>query len=226
MISAATDLCGVILAGGLSRRMGADKASTLLAGRSMLEHIANRLAPQVGQLAVNANTDQKNGAPSDEHSLTIPGIATPLPVIIDRLSGRPGPLAGIAGAMDFAQQASTHSHVLIVPIDTPFLPTDLAQKLLAELPDRDSLVLARSLGRLHPVIGVWPVGLAEIIEDWLVNPDNRKLMVFLEDKPVVAVDFAPVETRVGPLDPFFNVNTPEDLRQAETYLELERDDNR
>ncbi|OLP48377.1 molybdenum cofactor guanylyltransferase [Allorhizobium taibaishanense] len=225
-MSAATDLCGVILAGGLSRRMGADKASTLLAGRSMLEHIAKRLAPQVGQLAVNANSDQRNGDPSDEHSVTIPGIATPLPVIIDRLSGRPGPLAGIAGAMDFAQRASTHSHVLIVPIDTPFLPTDLAQKLLTELPDRDSLVLARSLGRLHPVIGLWPVGLAEIIEDWLVKPDNRKLMVFLEDKPVVAVDFAPVETRVGPLDPFFNVNTPDDLHQAETHLELERDDNR
>lgn len=226
MTSAATDLCGVILAGGLSRRMGADKASTLLAGRPMLEHIANRLAPQVGQLAVNVNAGRENSNPLGEHSLTLPAIPAPLPIICDRLSGRPGPLAGIAGAMDFAQQASTHSHVLIVPIDTPFLPADLAQKLLTELPDRDSLVLARSLGRLHPVIGLWPVGLADVIEEWLLEPDNRKLMVFLEDKPVVTVEFAPVETRADPLDPFFNVNTPEDLRQAEAYLELERDDNR
>ncbi|MGV2106724.1 molybdenum cofactor guanylyltransferase MobA [Agrobacterium vitis] len=198
-----TDLPGVILAGGLSRRMGADKAGTLLAGRTLLDHVANRLSPQVGNLAVNSNQ---------------PTLVTHLPRIGDTILGYSGPLAGIARAMEFARQVSSSSHVLVAPIDTPFLPADLTQRLLSMATNDKTVVLARSLGRVHPVIGLWPVALKETIEDWLNTPDNRKLMYFVQDQQCIEVEFQAIETTHGPLDPFFNVNSPDDLARAEIYL--------
>ncbi|MVA27215.1 molybdenum cofactor guanylyltransferase MobA [Agrobacterium vitis] len=204
-----TDLPGVILAGGLSRRMGADKATTMLAGLTLLDHVANRLSPQVGSLAVNSND---------------PTLTTHLPRFGDAISGYAGPLAGIASAMEFARQVSSSSHVLVAPIDTPFLPADLTQRLLSMAANDKTVVLARSLGRVHPVVGLWPVALKEPIEHWLGQPDNRKLMRFLQDQPCIEVEFQAVETKHGPLDPFFNVNSPDDLARAEIYLEALPDD--
>ncbi|MCF1481594.1 molybdenum cofactor guanylyltransferase MobA [Agrobacterium vitis] len=198
-----TDLPGVILAGGLSRRMGADKAGTMLAGKSLLDHVSGRLAPQVDRLAVNSND---------------PTLNTSLNLIGDVISGYAGPLAGIASAMGFARQVSTSSHVLVAPIDTPFLPADLTQRLLSMAANEKAVVLARSLGRVHPVIGLWPVALKETIEDWLNTPDNRKLMYFVQDQQCIEVEFQAIETTHGPLDPFFNVNSPDDLARAEIYL--------
>ncbi|MBF2716194.1 molybdenum cofactor guanylyltransferase MobA [Agrobacterium vitis] len=198
-----TDLPGVILAGGLSRRMGADKATTVMAGLTLLDHVANRLSPQVSSLAVNSND---------------PTLATHLPRIGDTILGYAGPLAGIARAMEFARQVSSSSHVLVAPIDTPFLPADLTQRLLSVTADEKTVVLARSLGRVHPVVGLWPVALKETIEDWLSAPDNRKLMLFLGNQACIEVEFQAIETTHGPLDPFFNVNSPDDLARAEIYL--------
>ncbi|WP_429941136.1 molybdenum cofactor guanylyltransferase MobA [Agrobacterium vitis] len=198
-----TDLPGVILAGGLSRRMGADKATTMLAGLSLLDHVANRLSPQVGSLAVNSND---------------PTLITRLPLIDDGITGYAGPLAGIATAMEFVRQVSSSSHVLVAPIDTPFLPADLVQRLLSVTADEKTIVLARSLGRVHPVVGLWPVALKETIEDWLSAPDNRKLMLFLGKQVCIEVEFQAIDTAHGPLDPFFNVNSPDDLARAEIYL--------
>ncbi|KAA3516135.1 molybdenum cofactor guanylyltransferase MobA [Agrobacterium vitis] len=197
------DLPGVILAGGRSRRMGADKATTMLAGRTLLDHVANRLSPQVGNLAVNSNDTT---------------LVTHLPRIGDSITDYAGPLAGIASAMEFARQVSSSSHVLISPTDTPFLPADLAQRLLSVTADEKTVVLARSLGRVHPVVGLWPVALKEAIEHWLSAPDNRKLMLFIEDHVRVEVEFQALETTHGPLDPFFNVNSPDDLARAEIHL--------
>jgi molybdenum cofactor guanylyltransferase len=194
---------GVILAGGLSRRMGQNKGATLLAGRPMLDHVIERLSPQVCTLAINSND-----------GTTHPNI----PIIADSVEHHPGPLAGIASAMVFARQMPNASHVLTVPVDTPFIPDDLAERLQNALPDADSVVLVRSNGRIHPVAGLWPIELAEQITTWLQNPLNRKLMVFLESLHVIPVDFTDIQTAAGPLDPFFNVNTPDDLAQAEIYL--------
>ncbi|TWD57670.1 molybdenum cofactor guanylyltransferase [Agrobacterium vitis] len=195
-------LPGVVLAGGLSRRMGQSKGAALLAGKPMLDHIIARLLPQVCTLAINSS------------NLSHPDF----PTIADSVADQPGPLAGIARAMQFAQKVPDASHVLTVPVDTPFLPHDLATTLLDALPSKETVVLARSNGRAHPVIGLWPVILAEEITLWLKNPQNRKLMVFLQALNVVSVDFDAIETAIGPLDPFFNVNTPDDLAQAEHYL--------
>ncbi|OLP43408.1 molybdenum cofactor guanylyltransferase MobA [Rhizobium oryziradicis] len=198
-----THVPGVILAGGLSRRMGQSKAATLLAGKPMLDHILARLLPQVSALAINSNAGLTH---------------RDFPTIADAVEDHPGPLAGIARATQFARTVPDARHVLTVPVDTPFLPHNLAAALLGAQPGNDAVVLACSNGRMHPVIGLWPVMLAEQITHWLQNPQNRKLMVFLQTLNVVSVDFADVETAIGPVDPFFNVNTPDDLAQAEHYL--------
>lgn len=203
LTSTPPSLPAVILAGGLSRRMGQSKATTLLAGRPMLDHIVDRLTPQARPLAINCN-----GAP----------LRTDLPCIADSMPDHPGPLAGIAAAMQFARNDGQANHVLTVPVDAPFIPANLCARLLSACPAQNTVALARSGGRTHPVIGLWPVNLEAEIHTWLTDPNNRKLMLFLKRVPVVGVDFADIETPIGPLDPFFNVNTPEDLVQAEHYL--------
>jgi len=198
-----SNLPAVILAGGLSRRMGTNKATARLAGKPMLDHIIERLLPQVSALAINSHDD---------------ALHPSLPCIADTMAEHPGPLAGIAAAMRFARHTSQARHVLTTPVDTPFLPHDLGQCLCNGLQTDDNIVLARSGGRTHPVIGLWPISLEEQIIAWLKVPQNRKLMVFLQSLPVIEVDFAEIDTAIGPLDPFFNVNTPSDLARAELYL--------
>lgn len=194
MSAAAVELA-VILAGGMSRRMGADKAATLLAGEPLVVHVANRIGPQARRLMVNAPADAD----------------LPYPLLPDTLPNRPGPLAGILAAMRHAQSIGT-GKVLTVPVDAPFLPHNLVTRLASEA-NSDTIAVASSAGRVHPVAALWPVGLANDLEDWLADPDHRRLTDFLARHPVVEVDF-PTE----PTDPFFNVNTPDDLARAETLL--------
>lgn len=196
----------IILAGGLSRRMGRDKALASLGGRPLIAHVIERLSAQASMLTINAPADFPNDFG--------------LPVVPDTLAGHPGPLAGIAAGMRHAAVlAPAASHLLIVPADCPFVPRDLVSRLAASLSDKSTIVLARSNGRLHPVIGLWPIPLAPAIEAWLTDPQNRRLMSFIEGQRLIAVDFDPVDTTAGRLDPFLNVNTPEDLLQAERYFE-------
>lgn len=196
----------IILAGGLSRRMGRDKALASLGGRPLIAHVIERLSTQTSMRAINAPADFPNDFG--------------LPVVPDTLAGHPGPLAGIAAGMRHAAVlAPAASHLLVVPADCPFVPRDLVSRLAASLSDKSAIVLARSNGRLHPVVGLWPIPLAPAIEAWLADPENRKLMHFIEAQRVVVVDFEPIETAAGLLDPFLNINTPEDLLQAERYFE-------
>lgn len=194
----------LILAGGLSRRMGRDKTIVDLAGKPMIAHVIDRLMPQVSSLAVNA-------PPS-----VLP--ETGLPVLPDTIAGHAGPLAGVLAGLIHARETMPEaSHLLTVPADTPFLPVELTTKMATSIaPGR--IVVAASLGRIHPVVALWPISLKDDLKEWLGNPDNRKLQSFIARYPSVAVDFPPVETVSGALDPFFNVNTPDDLARAEQIL--------
>ncbi|RCW28485.1 molybdenum cofactor guanylyltransferase [Ciceribacter lividus] len=199
---------GIILAGGLSRRMGENKAAVLLGGKAMIRHVAERLAPQVSSLAVNA----PEGADA--------GLG--LPLVPDTIAGHPGPLAGVLAGLRHAEKlARPPRHIVTAPADTPFLPRDLVERLEAALPTADAIVVASSAGRGHPVVALWPLALADDLENWLANPENRRLQAFIARHPSASVDFAPIETRQGPLDPFFNVNTPDDLALAKALLEEE-----
>jgi molybdopterin-guanine dinucleotide biosynthesis protein A len=194
-------VAGVILAGGLARRMGGgDKALLSLAGRSLVEHIVARLRPQVVGLVLNANGEPRRFA------------AAGVPVVPDDVPGFPGPLAGILAGMEWAVAAAPACPWIVsVPGDAPLLPLDLVSRLVAAAVEQGAeMACAASDGQNHPVVGLWPVGLAGELRHALVDEDIRRI-----DRWTARYRTAVVEWPVGELDPFYNVNTPEDLARLE-----------
>lgn len=197
----------VILAGGRSTRMGRAKAAISLGGRTMLTHVVERLRPQVAGIAINLNAD--------------PGVVPPGDAIVlaDTIPGFVGPLAGVLAAMRHAAEVAPEaSHVLTVPIDTPFFPETLVDRLQSALTLGDQIALAWSAGEMHPLFALWPVALADELDKWIRMDAKRRVRAFIARHPTVAVDFPPIATKAGPLDPFFNVNTPQQLEEAEEWL--------
>lgn len=199
----AAPLLGLVLAGGLGRRMGgADKPLLRLGGRTLLERVVERLAPQCPDgLALSANGDPSRFAP-------FPG-----PVLPDGVPGHPGPLAGILAGLDFfaSRSSSEDGHVLSVPGDAPFLPPDLAARLVAARGEAGAAIaLAASGGREHYTVALWPVSLRADLRRALAERDERRVGAFIA-RHGAAVAAWPT----GPVDPFLNVNTPEDLAAAE-----------
>ncbi|MDQ0345937.1 molybdenum cofactor guanylyltransferase MobA [Ancylobacter vacuolatus] len=192
---------GLILAGGLSRRMGGgDKGLQRLGGETILARIAQRLAPQVSPLLLNAN------GPAVRFGLG-------LPVVADTLPGHPGPLAGILAGLDhLARDVPATRFLLTVPSDCPFLPRDLAARLAAAA-QGSGAAYAVSGGREHPVVGLWPVASRDTLRRLLVEEDERRMMNWARHSGAV-----PVEWPQAPVDPFLNINTPDDLLAAERLL--------
>ena len=199
-------LVGVILAGGLARRMGGgDKSLNTLGDSAILDRVIARLSPQVDHILINANGDPARFA------------AYGLPVIADPLPDYPGPLAGVLAGLDAAADMGA-SRIITVAADTPFFPDDLATRLaaaaeaqgtpiaLAATPDGDRTVR-------HPTFGLWPVALREDLRAAL--QDGVRKVVLWTDRHGAATALFPAE----PFDPFFNINTPEDLIRAEALLE-------
>lgn len=200
---------GVILAGGLSRRMGGgDKGLRLLGGKPILQHVIERVVPQVGRAIVNANGDPARFARFG------------LPVVPDSLGDFPGPLAGVLAGMEWARaNAPEATHVATVAGDSPFVPRDLVARMVAALGPADSggaqLVTVRSAGQDYPIIGLWPVALAGDLRRAMVEEAMRKV-----DRWTARYTLAVVEFAAEPVDPFFNANAPEDLAEAERLLAL------
>lgn len=198
------DVAGVLLAGGLSRRMGGgDKCLRPLDGRPILQHIIDRIQPQVASLVLNANGDL-----SRFHNYG-------LPVVSDTIEGFAGPLAGILAGMRWAaSQAPACRWIVSVPTDAPFVPTDLVSVLKRNLISQDAkLACAASRGRVHPVVGLWPVSLADELECAMLEEDIRKIDLWTARYRIVEVPFVD-----EPVDPFFNTNRPDDLAEAERLL--------
>ncbi|MGF6175567.1 molybdenum cofactor guanylyltransferase MobA [Ensifer sp. 4252] len=199
----------VILAGGLSRRMGQPKSGLSLGGKTMLSRIVGRLQPQVASVTINLN-----GA---AEQIAIDGH----PVIADTVPGFLGPLAGVLTAMRHAVATTpAASHVLIVPTDTPFFPHDLTQRLADAMTGHEQIAVASCDGALHPLFALWPVALADDLEHWITTDPKRRVRAFIERHPNVTVDFPMTTTTSGVFDPFFNINTPDDLLQAEKWLRI------
>jgi molybdopterin-guanine dinucleotide biosynthesis protein A len=192
---------GLVLAGGLARRMGGgDKPRTRIGGTTILARVLERLAPQCTRLILNANGDPARFAD------------TGLPVIADDVPDFAGPLAGVLAGLDWAAaQVPGVTYVASVPGDCPFLPRDLVVRLhqaceAAGVP----LACARSGEWRHPVVGLWPVALRTELRHALVHEDLRKIELWTARHGVAIADW-PAE----PVDPFFNVNTPADAAAAE-----------
>src|SRR3954452_21016511 len=197
---------GLLLAGGLSRRMGGgDKALRPLGGRTLLDHVIDPIAPQVAGLVLNANGDPDRFA------------AFGLPVVGDSVPDFAGPLAGILAGLDWAAAHRPDCpDIVSVPPDAPFLPRDLVARLLREreLAGAD-LACAVSGGRPHPVIGLWPVRLRDSLREAVVAEGIRKVDIWTSRYRLRMVEFP--EERPG-LDPFFNANRPGDLDRAAELL--------
>lgn len=206
VIANADDIPVVLLAGGRSSRMGTNKAFASLGGQSLLARIAGRLAEREKHLvALNADADWPD--------------AMGLRLVPDKMPGKLGPLAGVLAAMqDTALHHPQASHVATIPIDSPFFPLDLIARLAKAVQGRREIALATSFDRDHPVFSLWPVFAAADLETWIVSDAKRRVSDFLARYKVQRVAFPAIETPIGPLDPFFNVNTPEDLIDAETWL--------
>ena len=195
-----SDILGVILAGGLSRRMeGPEKSLLELDGKRLIQHVAEQLAHQTSQTIINANGDLERFADFD------------LPVQPDTVDGFVGPLAGVLAGMRWAKEHSEATHIITAAADTPFFPDNyVSEMLIAAINEKSQICLASSDGNRHPVFGLWPVGLADALESFLVDEQNRKVMLFVERYTHSMVEF-----EMGEVDPFFNVNTPDDMKKAE-----------
>lgn len=195
---------GAILAGGLARRMGGgDKSLRPIGGRTVLERIVERVTPQVARLMLNANAD-----PSRFEAMG-------LPVVADSLPDNPGPLAGVLAALDWTSAIEPGiSWVLTLPGDAPFIPRDLVSRLhAARQRDDTMLACAASRNRSHPVIALWPVAIRDELRDAIVAQSIRKIEAFTERYRRVTVEWP-----VTPVDPFFNINTPKDLEEADLLV--------
>ncbi len=204
---ARADVAGVILAGGLARRMGGrPKALIELDGKPLAAHALERLAPQAGAVALNANADGERLA------------ALGAPVIRDTVEGFAGPLAGVLAGMLWARKAAPEARWLVsVAVDTPFFPADLAARFIEVVTESDAqMAVAASNGRAHPVFGLWPIAMAEELQAALVKEGLRKIDLFTARYRLVQVDFGH-----GRDDPFFNINRPEDLQQAQRRIEAQ-----
>jgi molybdopterin-guanine dinucleotide biosynthesis protein A len=191
---------GLVLAGGLARRMGGgDKALIRIGNETILERALARLAPQVNGIVLNANGDPARFA------------ASGLPVVADSVPDFAGPLAGILAGLDWiAANRPGVRWVASVPGDCPFLPPDLVARLHEARTREDKpLACAHSGDWRHPVVGLWPVALREDLRHAITVEDLRKIEVWTARHGVALADW-PTE----PVDPFFNVNTPEDVAKA------------
>lgn len=199
------EVAGVILAGGRGRRMaGGDKLSAMLGGRTLLARAVERARPQVARLVINANGE----------AARLAGYG--LPLLPDTVGDFAGPLAGVLAGLEWAATLPGCRWLATFPADAPFLPADLVSRLSAAAEaGGTSLALARSGGRLHPVFGVWALTLRDGLRRSLIEEGLRKVEVWTARQCPAMVDYT-----LDPLDPFFNVNSPADLAEAERLLPL------
>ena len=203
------DIPGIILAGGLSRRMGGgDKGLLMLGKTTIIERVIDKILPQVGSLAININGD----------SSRFPDYK--LPIIPDSIKGYLGPLSGILAGMEWAFK-NGNRYIATVAADTPFLPDDLIKRLHAMVKSKNlnigiaaSRILSGDDLFIHPTFGIWEVALKDDLRDALAN-DTRKIMFWAKK---FKLDYYYFDTSDKLSDPFFNINTPDDLEEAKYRL--------
>ena len=204
MSDAGERVAGLILAGGLSRRMGGgDKALIQVEGQSLLDRTIERLRPQVGPMILNANGD-----PSRLAEFT-------LPVVPDVIQGYAGPLVGILTGLEWLADHSLGVEWMVsVAADTPLFPEDLVERLFTAVKAEGAdLAIAYTGSRSHPVFALWPTRLAAQLRAAVVGEDIRKIEAWTDRYKVARVDWPNL-----PTDPFFNVNTPEDVVRLRMIL--------
>ena len=201
---ASQPIVGILLAGGLSRRMGGgDKNLLKLLGKSILWHVVERTKPQVDTLILNANGDLNRFSEFG------------LPVVSDVIDGYAGPLAGILTGLEWAcENMPTCQWVVTFATDAPFIPKNLVAKLLHSIEvEGVDMACAISNDRTHPPFALWPVGLKDQLRAAIVDEEMRKIDLWTARYKISHVPFL-----VDGIDPFFNINKPDNLEEAERFL--------
>lgn len=209
MTEALGEIVGVLLAGGLSRRMGGgDKNLNSVGGKSILYRVIARISGQVDGLVLNANGDPDRFAQYG------------LPVVADTVPDFAGPLAGVLAGMRWAiEHRPEATHILTVPTDAPFLPENLVSAMVEPIVNGDAdIACASSAGRSNPVCALWPIRLADELEAAMIEEGIRKVDIWTARYRLTTVDFP-----CDPVDPFFNANRPDDLAEAERLLSVHSD---
>jgi molybdenum cofactor guanylyltransferase len=198
---------GILLAGGKSSRMGGgDKCLRPLGGKPILARIIDRLGPQVTDIVINANGDPSRFAEFG------------FPVVPDSIAGFQGPLAGVLAGLQWVRANRPGvDHAVTIATDTPFFPADLAHRFRESPGNASGFRIAESEAGLHPVIGLWPIGLCDSLESSLERGE-RKVTSWTRDHGAAPVYFPPVDVGGQSIDPFFNINAPEDLATAEALV--------
>lgn len=197
-------ILGLILAGGSAMRLGGvDKTLLTIDEKPMLSHVAARLASQVQTVVLSANGD-----PERFSSFGLPVIAD------DGPGGQAGPLAGVLAGMQWAMRWTTCQTMVTVAGDTPFFPVDLVTRL-REAAGEGKIAVASSDKRRHPVFALWPVSLRDDLAQFLATSKTFSVSAFFDRHALATVEF-PFDSTSGrrAFDPFFNINTREDLAQA------------
>ncbi|MGV8834885.1 molybdenum cofactor guanylyltransferase MobA [Cellvibrio sp.] len=205
-MSNSPSVVGIILAGGLAKRMGGgDKCLLPLAGKTLLQRTVERAQPQVASLLLNANGNSLRFA------------RTRLPVIPDIYPGNLGPLAGVHAGLSWMQSTNPDAEWLAsFASDTPFFPSDLVARLLdAVTTQHAQLAVATSKNRAHPIFALWHASLLSKIEQQLQTGDIPRMQDWIKQQKLVEVEFS-----VEEYDPFFNINVPQDLYAAEPLVAL------
>lgn len=191
--------------------MGRPKAGLVLGGRSMLTRVIERLRPQVAGIAINLNADPD------------PASAFGLEVVPDTIPGFVGPLAGILAAMRHTVRKSPGLAMCSPCRSTRPSSQEPCRPAEDRHHVRGEIAVAFSAGEMHPLFALWPVALADDLEAWIHADEKRRVRAFIARHRSATVEFPLIPTAAGPLDPFFNINTPEELRQAEAWLPYLKD---
>lgn len=205
-MNSAQAICGLILAGGQARRMGGgDKCLLPLSGKSLLQRTIERAQPQVDHLLLNANGNSLRFARSK------------LPVVPDQVEEFKGPLAGVHAGLCWMRDADPDNEwMMSFASDTPFFPGDLVSRLMSAAKTHSvQIAVAESNKQMHPTFALWHASLIDIIEETLQLEKVPSLQEFVKSQKMVSVDFATKD-----YDPFFNINTPQDLYKAENIVAL------
>jgi molybdopterin-guanine dinucleotide biosynthesis protein A len=205
---------GALLAGGRSSRMGRDKGPLTIGGKPMIEHVIARLRPQVHRILISGNDE-----PERYSGYCLPVVPDAVKEEGDRGEVRAGPLAGLHAALTWAQRETPDArYLLTVPVDTPFLPRDLTLRMAQGLRAAGATsAIAASNGREHPVVGLWSIDLLASVTAAIAD-GMRAMHRFAEQQKSAVVDFPSATARGVSIDPFFNVNTPDDLEHAESLF--------
>ena len=202
MIQNNKNVLGVILAGGLSRRMkGGNKFFKKINGKFLIEYVIHNASDQVSRLIINTNS---NSSKFKKFNLEI---------INDSVKGFKGPLSGILSAMHYGEQKN-FKWIVTMPCDAPFFPINLVSKLMEKAREKKcKIVIAKSNKRVHPVFGIWSISLKNSLSKTLIKENQRKIDLFIHKHSYSVVNFS-----YKNIDPFFNINDYNDLKKSNNFL--------